>query len=137
MFGLSRGVTLGIAAAIVILVLLLVGPAACNAIRSKGAQVRLQGEQIEALGNSAKDAIATQGAAGDRERASEELSRTNEEEIRNADGASEVVKPGVRDAGRRSLCRRASHRHKPECRGLLGPGAAGVEAGGGERRPSE
>jgi hypothetical protein len=129
MLGLSRGVTLGIAGAILLLVLLFAGPAACNAIRTKGAQVRLQGEQIDALGNSAKDAIATQGAASARERASEDLTKTNDEEIRNADGASDKVNPAVRDAGRRSLCRRPSYRDKPECRGLLGPGPAGVEDG--------
>jgi hypothetical protein len=120
MFGLSRGVTLGVAAAILAPVLLIAGPAACNKIRSMKAQAELQEEQSQALGNSARDAIATQGAAAARERESDQLTRSNEEEIRNAKGASEAVDPAVRDAGRRSLCRRAAYRDSDECRRLLG-----------------
>jgi hypothetical protein len=128
MFGLSRGVTLGIAAAILALVLLIAGPPACNKMRSMAAQARLQEEQMDAQGNSARDAIATQGAASARERASEDLTRTNEEEIRNAQGASDPVNPAARDAGLRALCRRAAYRDSERCR-MFRTDPAGLGAG--------
>jgi hypothetical protein len=118
---LSRTVTLAVTAAVLALVLILAGPAACNKIRSMGAQARLQEERGQAFGNSAADAIAVQGAAAARERAAEELTRTNEQEIRNAQGATEAVDPAVRDAGRRSLCRRPAYRDSEQCR-LLAAG---------------
>jgi flagellar biosynthesis/type III secretory pathway M-ring protein FliF/YscJ len=109
--------TLILAAALVLLVIagVLIGPAACNRIRSMGAQHRLEQGQNEALANSAADAINTQGAASVREQNSEELTRSNEKEIRNADGANNAVNPAVRDAGLRSLCRRAAYRDSPRC----------------------
>lgn len=83
--------------------------------RSQAAQGRLERGQTEALGNSARDAIATQGTAAARETASNDLTRTNEEEIRNAQGADDRVNPAVRDAGHRSLCRRAAYRNSERC----------------------
>lgn len=123
---MQRMLATGLLILALLVTILIAGPTACNKIRSMGAQGRLQQGQTEALSNSAGDAIAAQGAAAARERASEELTRTNEEEIRNAKGADAQVDPAVRDAGMRSLCRRAAYRDSERCR-LLAAGAAGVE----------
>jgi hypothetical protein len=112
----ARILFVAIAAAILASILYL---QSCQAARQQGAQSRVDRGQTEALGNSAADAIATQGAAAARERASEDLGRTNEREIRNAKGANAPVDPAARDAGLRSLCRRAAYRESERCR-LLG-----------------
>jgi len=93
-----------------------IGPAACNKIRSQGAQNRLNEGQTGALTNSAADAVATQGKANARERSSEDLTRSNDRDIRNAEGASDQAKPAVDSAGRRALCLRDAYRDRPECR---------------------
>lgn len=98
---------------------------ACQAARVAGAENRLQQSQTEAMTNSAQDAIATQGEAHERETQSEQLTKSNEREIRNAEGANDAVNPGVRDAGLRSLCRRAAYRDTERCR-LFNARAAGV-----------
>lgn len=89
--------------------------------RTAAAESRLQQGQTEALSNSAKDAIATEGAAAAQERASEDLTRTNQEEIRNAKGADAAVNPAARDAGLRAVCRRAAYRDSQRCRLLAAP----------------
>jgi type II secretory pathway component PulM len=109
-----------------LLVLLLVaallwGPAACNRIRGLEAQSKVDRGQTEALGNSAADAVETQGKANQRETESEAVTRSNEKEIRNADGANDPVNPAVRDAGLRSLCRRAAYRNSERCRVFATP----------------
>lgn len=88
----------------------------CQKRRSEAAQARVERSQAEAASESAKDAIGTVSEAGKREAASEDLTRTNDKEIRNAEGASERVGSGVDLAGRRSLCRRAAYRDDPKCR---------------------
>lgn len=128
MFGLSRALTLALVAGVLALVLILAGPAACNKIRSLRAQAELQQGQSEALGNSARDAIATQGEAHRREAESEALTKSNEKEIRDAPGADDAVNPAVRDAGLRSLCRRAAYRDSERCR-MFVPRASGVAPG--------
>lgn len=117
MFGLSS-LAVRIAVALV-LALLLVGILwlnGCEKRRSLGAQHKLERAQTQALGNSARDAIGTAGAAAARERESEELTRSNQKEIRNATGAADPVHPGVNDAGLRALCRRAAYRDSERCR---------------------
>lgn len=79
------------------------------------AEAKLRGNQVEAAQASGKDAVNTVGEAGKRESASADLDRTNEGEIRNAEGADAAVAAPVRDAGLRSLCRRASYRNDPRC----------------------
>lgn len=101
--------------------ILMFGPAACNKIRSQAAQSRLNEAQTGALGNSAADAVATQGAANKREAESQDLTRSNEKEIRNAEGASDPVNPAARDAGLRSLCRRAAYSNSERCRVFAAP----------------
>ena len=84
--------------------------------RSKATQSRVDDAQNTAVVESAKDAIATQGAAGEREAASEEMTVKNNEEIRSAEGADVKVNAGVNDAGLRSLCSRAAYRNSERCR---------------------
>lgn len=117
-----------IIAALVLVVIVLGGLQFCSwqRARQQAAESRLQRNQTEALSNSAQDAIATQGRSQAEERASEELSRSNEKEIRDAEGANDRVNPAVRDAGLRSLCRRAAYRDSERCR-VFNAGPAGVE----------
>ena len=105
----------------IILILIVLAMGAWQKYRSQAAQARVERGQTKALGESARDAIATQGAAGARERASEELTRTNEKEIRDAKGADDRVDPAVRDAGLRAQCRRAAYRDSERCRLLAAP----------------
>ncbi|MBC7602081.1 MAG: hypothetical protein H7255_05395 [Ramlibacter sp.] len=79
------------------------------------AEARLGKNQAEAAAQSGSDAVNTVGAAGEREAGSADLTRSNDVEIRNAEGASTVVAPAADAAGRASLCRRASYSKHPEC----------------------
>lgn len=117
MFGLSRTLSL-VLAALALAVLLLGGLQlrSCRQARQQAAQSRVDKGQNKALSDSAKDAIAVQGAASARERANDDLTRSNEEDIRNAKGADAAVDPAVRDAALRSLCRRAAYRDGERCR---------------------
>jgi hypothetical protein len=106
---------------VVLLVVIVGGVSMCSKLRNLGAQNRTTEGQLGAAKDSASDAIATTGNTAAGERASEDLTRTNEKEIRNAEGASQSVNPGVRDAGIRSLCRRPSYRNDPRCKLLDAP----------------
>lgn len=79
------------------------------------AEARLSRNQAQAASESGSDAVNTVGAAGDREAASDALTRSNERTIRNAEGADAAVAAPARDAGLRSLCQRRAYRGKPEC----------------------
>lgn len=87
----------------------------CDKRRNEKAQSKVDSAQSEAATNSAADAINTVSEAGQREAVSEELTRSNEREIRAAEGAAERVKPGVNYAGRSALCRREAYRNDPKC----------------------
>lgn len=87
----------------------------CDAQRNKAAQSRVEASQAAAARQSSADAINTVSASGERESASEGLSRSNEREIRSAEGADVRVGAGVNVAGLRSLCRRPSYRDDPRC----------------------
>lgn len=117
-FGVKLGLKLLGAIVLGILILLLVtcGPAACNKIRSLQAQSRINEGQQGALRNSAADAINTQGTINQNALASEELSRTNAEEIRNAKGANATIDPELDAAIVRAFCRRRASAHDPKCR---------------------
>lgn len=82
----------------------------------QAAQSGVDQGQHGALQQSAADAVNTQGAVNANTMASEDLTRRNAEEIRNAKGADAAVDPAVRDAGLRALCRRPSAAHDPACR---------------------
>lgn len=88
----------------------------CDKRRSEAAQARVERGQAGAASESAKDAIGTVRASGEAEKASEELTRSNEREIRNAEGANDPVNPASRDAGLRSLCRRPAYRDNAKCK---------------------
>lgn len=79
------------------------------------AEARLGRNQAEAAAESGADAVNTVGAAGEREAAGDELTRTNDAEIRNAEGADAQVAQPVAEAGLQALCRRAAHRDSPRC----------------------
>lgn len=113
---MTRTLGLAIAVGILCAVLLLFGPAACNKIRSLGLQNRVNQEQMDAMGNSAVDAIETQSNVSKAETQASDLTRTNEKEIRDAEGADQAVNPAARDAGLRSLCRRRVYSDSERCR---------------------
>jgi hypothetical protein len=101
----------------VILLVLIVGftVRSCDRRHSKAAQTRVERSQGEAQSNSAADAIATVSRSGEAERASEDLTRSNEQQIRGAEGANDKVNPAVRDAGIAALCRRQAYANDPRC----------------------
>lgn len=108
--------------------LLFGGLRACQKLRSVEAQSKVDTAQGGAFKNSAVDAINTQSGVNERERESEGLTRTNEKEIRDAEGAGDRVNPGVRDAGLRAICRRPAYRDSEQCRVFRAP-PPGVEGG--------
>lgn len=88
----------------------------CDSRHSEAAQTRVERSQGEAQSNSAADAIGTVARSGEAEAASENLTRSNEQQIRAAPGANDKVNPAVRDAGIAALCRREAYRNDPRCR---------------------
>ena len=102
--------------AVLLLALIGFGLNQCQKRRSEAAQARVERSQAEAASESAKDAIGTVRRSGEAEKASEELTRSNEKEIRNAEGANDPVNPAVRDAGITALCRRQAYKNHPRCR---------------------
>jgi Tfp pilus assembly protein PilW len=88
----------------------------CDNRRNQAAQERVEEGQANAASNSAADAIGTVAGAGDREAASEDLTRSNTRDIMNADGAKDPINPGLNAAGRRALCQREAYKNRPECR---------------------
>jgi hypothetical protein len=88
----------------------------CDSRHNRAAQGRVEASQAQAASNSAADAIGTMAASGEAERASEDLTRTNEQQIRAAEGSNAAVNPAARDAGIAALCRRAAYRDDPRCR---------------------
>jgi len=119
--GLSTRIIAMIVGAVLLLGLIAFGVHSCDQRRSKAAQSRVERSQAEAASNSAADAINTVAASNARETASEELTRSNEKEIRNAQGADTHVGAGVNAAGRNSLCRRAAYRDDSKCKLLSAP----------------
>lgn len=113
---MKRTLILGAVIAVLVLFLALWGPATCQKMRSQQAQSKVDQAQGDALRNSAGDAINTQSGVNEREREGEALTRTNEKEIRDAEGAGDRVNPAVHGAGLRALCRRAAYRDDPRCR---------------------
>jgi FtsZ-interacting cell division protein ZipA len=114
--GLSTRIIAMIVGAVLLLGIIAFGVHSCDQRRSKAAQSRVERSQAEAAQNSARDAINAVAASNARETASEDLTRSNEKEIRNAQGADAHVGAGVNTAGRNSLCRRAAYRDDPKCR---------------------
>jgi uncharacterized protein (UPF0333 family) len=103
----------------VILLIVVVGlfVKSCDNRRSRAAQSRVERSQAEAASNSAADAINTVTGVGTNQAASEDLGRTNERDIRAAEGASTKIGAGVNAAGRSALCKRQAYRDDPKCKG--------------------
>lgn len=101
---------------VLIIALLIFGVSECSKRKNQAAQSRVDSAQAGAASNSAADAIGTVSEAGKREAGSEELTRSNEREIRAAEGAAERVKPGVDYAGRAALCKRVAYQNDPKCK---------------------
>lgn len=95
-------------------------------------QARVETGQAAAARASTEAAITTHSETIVRERSIETITRRNEEEIRNAQGADDPVAPAVRDAWLLSLCRRKSTANDPACR-LRDLDPAALEARRGER----
>jgi hypothetical protein len=89
----------------------------CDKRHARAAQSRMDHSQAEAASNSAADAIGTVARSGEAAAASEDLTRSNGEQIRAADGANQKVGAGVDAAGRAALCRRRAYANDPKCRG--------------------
>ncbi len=113
---LVRRFAVWIAFAIFALLLALAGPAACRKMNGDAARARLGQETAKAAGRSGQDAVATVGTAARREQQSDQLTQSNEREIRNAQGADARLDPAVRDAGLGGLCRRPAYRDDERCR---------------------
>lgn len=83
--------------------------------KSAKVEARLGENTTEAAIESGRDAVGTIGAVGASEDAVDDLTRENDNDIRNAEGADAPVAPAARAAGRNSLCKRAAYRERPEC----------------------
>ena len=100
----------------IVLLIALVAPAACRKLNHDSARARLGEESARAASRNGEDAVATVGTAARREQQSDALTRDNEQEIRDAQGADEPIDPAVRDAGLGGLCRRPAYRDSERCR---------------------
>jgi hypothetical protein len=83
--------------------------------RDARTEARLSRNQTTAAQNSGRDAVNTVAEAANREAGDADLTRSNEMEIRNAEGSDAIVADPAHDAGLRSLCRRRSYRSDPRC----------------------
>jgi hypothetical protein len=117
---LERLSTRAIAIAVAVLALIFVvgfTVRSCDKRHARAAQSRVDHAQAEAASNSAADAIGTVARSGEASAASEDLTRSNGEQIRAADGANQQVGAGVDAAGRAALCRRQAYANDPKCKG--------------------
>lgn len=83
--------------------------------KSAKAEAKLGREQTGAAIASGADAVDTVAGVNAGEADSDTLTRSNERDIRNAPGAAAPVDPAAAAAGKRSLCKRAAYRERPEC----------------------
>lgn len=105
-----------VVAGVLLFLLVSFGLYQCDKRRSERAQSRVDAAQSEAATNSAADAIGTVSKAGEREAASESLTRDNERDIRAAPGAGDMVNSGVNAAGLQALCRRQAYKDSERCK---------------------
>jgi hypothetical protein len=113
--GLSTRIIVMIVCAVLLLGIIAFGVHSCDVRRSKGAQSRVEHSQAEAAANSTADAIGTVARSGEAAAASEDLTRSNAEQIRAAEGAGQKVGSGVDAAGRSALCKRQAYANDPMC----------------------
>lgn len=116
--------------ALLALVLLVVLPGSCRRERNAAATARVERGAAKAASDNGRDAVATVGRAAVRRDTIERVTRTNQEEIRHANGAEARVAAAVRDAGIVGLCRRDAYRDDPRC-GVRRAAPGAVEDGGG------
>ena len=84
-------------------------------------EARLNANRADAAIATASDAVASIASQAAAEAAHDQLTRENEDEIRNAPGAAAPVDPRLHDAGLRSLCRRAAYRDSQQCLQFAAP----------------
>lgn len=113
---LSTRLVAMIVGAVLIVGLLVFGVKQCEQRQNAASQGRVDASQAGAAQDSARDAINAVEASGERETASEALTRENEANIRAAEGAAAPVNPAVRDAGIAALCQRKAYANDPRCR---------------------
>lgn len=111
MIGLRTTLIAG-AMALVLGVLLL---ATCQGLRTASASAALNRNAAGAAIASGQDAVGTVGAVSASEAATDAIGRTNDADIRKAEGAAEPVPAAVDTAGRNALCLRAAYRRDPRC----------------------
>lgn len=78
-------------------------------------EAKLGENQTEAAIESGQDAVNTIGDTVGSEAEIDRITRENDDDIRNAEGADAPVADPARDAGHSSLCKRAAYRDRPEC----------------------
>lgn len=105
--------TLIAAAIALLLALLLLGQ--CQRTRTAGAEASLNAKVGQAAAESGADAVGAVGAVSARVSVSDQTGRQNDEAIRSAAGADQLVPDAVDGAGRSGLCRRAAYRADPHC----------------------
>lgn len=84
--------------------------------RSEKAQTRIDAAQATAAQTSAGEASQTQSTVNANEVESEALGRSNEKDIRNAEGSDAPVAAPAGAAGIRALCMRRVYRDTERCR---------------------
>jgi hypothetical protein len=113
---LAPRVIMVIAAIVLIAVLAFAVPSCLQKRRAAADQNRVDHAQAGAAQASAKDAGQTQSTVNANEVASEALGRSNEKDIRDAQGSDAVVAAPANTAGIRALCLRRAYRDTERCR---------------------
>jgi hypothetical protein len=111
MIGLRSTLIAGAAA--LLLGVLLLGQ--CQRARTAGMEAALGRNAAGAAIASGQDASNTVGSVSASEAATDATGRTNDAEIRKAQGAAQAVPAAVDTAGRNALCLRAAYRRDPRC----------------------
>lgn len=104
-----------IAAGVVLIILAVWITDALSDGRRAKVEAKLNRNQAEAAVNSGRDAVETLGTQAASEEAIDAITGENADAIHSAPGADAPVAPGVRNAGLRSLCRRAAYQRNPQC----------------------
>lgn len=111
MTGLRTTLIAGAVALVLGLLLL----AKCQEARTASASAALSRNAAGAAIASGQDAVGTVGTVSASEAATDAIGRTNDAEIRKAEGADVAVSSAVDTAGRNALCLRAAYRRDPRC----------------------
>lgn len=101
--------------AVAAIVLALMFLAQCATTRNAKTEANVSKGQAGASMASGSDAVDTVGNVQASEQATDQVTKENEDAIRNAEGADAPVAAPVRDAGLASLCRRAAYAKDPRC----------------------